>query len=199
MNPRDDSQIVNDDNATTNSQDLQDSPQDEEKMKPESVTMDMPEVKDIPGQEHVHAAPPGELADTTISSADEEGEGVLDELEDDDMIDDDETENDEDEDDLNDDDTADADANVSQEEKDILDDAGSAIPDDEQLRRSALDNVDDDGEPLNEGSSANAISGSDLDAPGTEDDDANEDIGEEDEENNTYSLGGENEQEGRGD
>lgn len=30
----------------------------------------------------------------------------------------------------------------------------------------------------------------DLDVPGSEDDDANEDIGEEDEENNYYSLGG---------
>ena len=31
-----------------------------------------------------------------------------------------------------------------------------------------------------------------LDVPGAEDDDANEDIGEEDEENNYYSLGGDN-------
>ncbi len=35
-----------------------------------------------------------------------------------------------------------------------------------------------------------AVSGDDLDVPGAEDDDANEDIGEEDEENNYYSLGG---------
>ncbi len=35
-----------------------------------------------------------------------------------------------------------------------------------------------------------AITGDDLDVPGSEDDDANEDIGEEDEENNYYSLGG---------
>jgi len=34
--------------------------------------------------------------------------------------------------------------------------------------------------------------GEDLDIPGTELDDANEEIGEEDEENNYYSLGGEN-------
>jgi hypothetical protein len=34
------------------------------------------------------------------------------------------------------------------------------------------------------------VSGDDLDVPGAEDDDANEDIGEEDEENNYYSLGG---------
>jgi hypothetical protein len=35
-----------------------------------------------------------------------------------------------------------------------------------------------------------AVTGDDLDVPGSEDDDANEDIGEEDEENNYYSLGG---------
>ena len=35
-----------------------------------------------------------------------------------------------------------------------------------------------------------AVTGDDLDVPGTEDDDANEEIGEEDEENNYYSLGG---------
>lgn len=34
------------------------------------------------------------------------------------------------------------------------------------------------------------VSGDDLDVPGAEDDDANEEIGEEDEENNYYSLGG---------
>jgi len=35
-----------------------------------------------------------------------------------------------------------------------------------------------------------AVTGDDLDVPGSEDDDKNEDIGEEDEENNYYSLGG---------
>ena len=35
-----------------------------------------------------------------------------------------------------------------------------------------------------------AVTGDDLDVPGAEDDDANEEIGEEDEENNYYSLGG---------
>ena len=35
-----------------------------------------------------------------------------------------------------------------------------------------------------------AVTGDDLDVPGSEDDDSNEEIGEEDEENNYYSLGG---------
>lgn len=60
------------------SQDLTDSPADIEKMKSETVIMDLPEVKDIPGQEHVHVMPLGELADTTISSDDEEGADILD-------------------------------------------------------------------------------------------------------------------------
>ncbi len=36
------------------------------------------------------------------------------------------------------------------------------------------------------------VSGADLDVPGAEDDDAQEEIGSEDEENNHYSLGGDN-------
>lgn len=41
-----------------------------------------------------------------------------------------------------------------------------------------------------------AVTGDDLDVPGSEDDDANEDIGEEDEENNYYSLGGDRHESG---
>ena len=60
--------------------------------------------------------------------------------------------------------------------------------DDNDLKRSQLDDIDDDGTPLNEKSSASDQSGRDLDVPGADDDDDNEDIGEEDEENNEYSL-----------
>ena len=41
-------------------------------------------------------------------------------------------------------------------------------------------------------SNANTVTGEDLDVPGADADDPNEDIGEEDEENNYYSLGGDN-------
>ena len=54
-----------------------------------------------------------------------------------------------------------------------------------QLNAAALDSTDDDGEKLNESSD---MSGRDLDVPGSEDDDADEKIGEEDEENNSYSI-----------
>lgn len=169
-----DDKIVNTDNDIINaSQDLPDSPADTEEMKSETVNMDLPDVKDIPGQEHVHEVPLGDLADTTISSDDEEGAdipGFNDEQDDDDL-------------------TSDTSVNVSKQEKDLLDEAGTAISDDQQLKRAELDNDDEDGEPLNEESLSNSYSGEDLDVPGAEADDANEEIGEEDKENNDYSLG----------
>ena len=171
-NPGDNDKIVNTDNRIINtSEDLPDSPSDTEEMKSETVNMSLPDVKDIPGQEHVHEVPLGDIADTTISSDDEEGTDIT-------------GFNDEQDDDL----TSDKSVNVSQLEKDLLDEAGTAIPDDQQLKQARLDNEDEDGEPLNEGSLSSSHSGEDLDVPGAEDDDANEEIGEEDEENNNYSL-----------
>ena len=52
--------------------DLTDSPSDQERLKPEITTIDLPDVSDIPGQENIHVPPLGELADVTISSDDEE-------------------------------------------------------------------------------------------------------------------------------
>lgn len=63
--------------AVSKNTDLPDSPHDAERLKPEETILDLPDVKDIPGQEFVHTAPLGMLADTTISSADEEGEGLF--------------------------------------------------------------------------------------------------------------------------
>ncbi|MEO5943801.1 MAG: hypothetical protein ABIP30_13660 [Ferruginibacter sp.] len=57
----------------------------------------------------------------------------------------------------------------------------------EQLQRSELDSTDQDGTPLNEKTSENDLVGDDLDVPGASLDDADEAIGEEDEENNGYS------------
>jgi len=78
---------------------------------------------------------------------------------------------------------------ISPVERDLLDDSmdNSLTEDNINLKRSALDNTDNEGELLNEGSMADDISGEDLDVPGSEDDDENEMIGEEDEENNSYS------------
>jgi hypothetical protein len=57
--------------------DLPDSARDRERLKPDEAILNLPDVKDIPGQEHVHPPSLGELADTTISSDDEEGAGLL--------------------------------------------------------------------------------------------------------------------------
>lgn len=80
---------------------------------------------------------------------------------------------------------------ITPEERAMLDEAFSDDPlsdDNARLKNSQLDNTDFDGDLLNEKSSADDVSGHDLDIPGEEDDDADERIGEEDEENNGYSV-----------
>ena len=146
--------------------DLPETENDKKQLQPDEATLDLPEVKDIPGQEHIRPFLPGEMADTTISSADEEASELLDT--DEDIL-------------------ADNITNVSNVERDLLQRSSESMStaDDEQLNLATLDNTDDDGTPLNE---IVNVSGSDLDVPGSEDDDANEKIGEEDEENNAYSL-----------
>ena len=151
-----------------------DSPHDQEELKGVQNAVDIPDAHEIPGQEDFTPAPLGILAGTTISSADEEGAEAFDDNLDDEIINS-------------------PDSNVSEEEKETLGRTFADMPgDDENLREAALDNRDDDGNELNEGSFKNNISPSDLDIPGEELDDADENIGEEDEENNDYSLGGDN-------
>jgi hypothetical protein len=53
-------------------EDLTDSQSDQERLRPEITTIDLPDVGDIPGQENIHVPPLGQLADVTISSDDEE-------------------------------------------------------------------------------------------------------------------------------
>lgn len=79
--------------------------------------------------------------------------------------------------------TEDVDAEVSDEEKELLEEASTTDPtysEELRMRGAKVDNGDDDGEPLNEGDS--------LDVPGAELDDDQEQIGAEDEENNEYST-----------
>jgi len=167
------------DPAKNKTSDIKDSPRDEEKLRNEETTIDMPEVKDIPGQEHVRAPYIGEMADTTISSSDEEGEGLLDELnqeEDDELI------------------HMGTEADVTRTDVEMLKSAETYYPskDEDQLVDASMDNVDFDGEPLNQkGFGITMRTGSDLDVPGAEQDDVMEEEGEEDEENNEYSLGSE--------
>ena len=81
----------------------------------------------------------------------------------------------------------DTEASITPQELDMLDNAGDGDEDDEHLHDADLDDTDEDGVLLNEKSSADDRSGGDLDVPGSELDDADEKIGEEDEENNSYS------------
>lgn len=81
------------------------------------------------------------------------------------------------------------DSDITPVERSLLDESieNSMTQDSLNLNRSKLDNSDEDGTPLNEKSSADDAIGEDLDVPGSEFDDEDEAIGEEDEENNNYS------------
>lgn len=156
--------------------DLTDPQRDQERLKPDEATIDLPEVKDIPGQEHVHVLPLGELADTTASSDDEEGAGLLDDLnsEDDTTI------------------RMGTDADITSTDRETLERGDDYMPTrDEDRLAQAMDNTDFEGEPLNEAGFGTERTGKDLDTSGIDEDDAMENIGEEDEENNQWSLGGE--------
>jgi hypothetical protein len=188
--------------------DLPDSDKDKSKLEPEEAILNLPEVKDIPGQENIHAPDMKEMADTTISSDDEEGVGIFgendgftnerlatgEETDEDDLVINNEAQLDKEE--YNeglgdDDDITDGfdndDSDVTEDEKKALEKTEDMdTQDNENLYAAELDDKDFDGDKLNENIDT---SGDDLDVPGGEEDDANEEIGEEDEENNAYSLG----------
>jgi hypothetical protein len=150
--------------------DLPDSPQDAEKLKNEETFIEIPDVSDIPGQENIHVPPLGEMADTTISSDDEEGVGVFDKDDSEDF-------------------TMGNEADVSKEERQTLaSDHYMPTRDEDRLFQASMDNTDFQGEALNEKGFGQSRSGKDLDVPGSGADNANENIGEEDEENNEYSI-----------
>lgn len=197
--------------------DIKDSNRDKKRLKQDETTMDLPDVKDIPGQENVIPPNIKEMADTTISSDDEEGLGVLNDEDDNNlssdrigpaqeidendlMINEDEDEAEEEMDEEDEAEKADDELNITDDsvspQSDVSEDEKVALqrtsmdvdtPDNENLYKSKFDDKDFDGEKLNEDS--DDVSGSDLDVPGAELDDDDEAIGEEDEENNEYSLG----------
>lgn len=79
----------------------------------------------------------------------------------------------------------DTDAAITADELNFLDEASGEREEDRITEKKAqLDNTDQDGDSLNEGSD---LTGEDLDVPGAEADDEDETLGEEDEENNIYS------------
>jgi len=158
--------------------DITDPERDQERLQPDEGVIDLPDVKDIPGQEFVHAPPLGMLADTTISSADEEGEGLFEDDE-------------EDETDI----VLGTEADITRDDKELLERGDEYMPtgDENKLMQASLDNTDFEGEPLNEGSFGEFKSGKDLDMQGNMDETRTESLGQGDEENKYYSLGsGEN-------
>src|SRR5689334_7163366 len=116
------------------------------------ITIDMPEVKDIPGQEHVRPPRMREMEDVTPSSAGEEGEGILDDLNKDEL------------------DIDDTNSNVTEMEKKLLKEADRPVSAETKDVRAIVPDKTDGEEKLNEGGQAFDM-GEDLDIPGGELDD----------------------------
>jgi hypothetical protein len=127
-------------------EDITDSAEDEEKLKPDHAVMDLPEIKDIPG-----ASRSGKNAllfqgDITISSADEEGDDLLEDSE------------------LPNENEGLDDGNVSPIEKKLLKDSfdpsyDSNLP----VDSISLDDKDNESESLEEAGQAKDLFGNDLD------------------------------------
>ncbi len=152
--------------------DLPDSKEDREKLAAEESYIELPDVKDIPGQEFVNAPPVGMLGDTTISSDDEEGKNVFEA----DEVSESRSGNE---------------ADVSRDERIALERTDRQFSEDNlNLQRASLDNRDFDGERLNEKGFGQETSGNDLDVPGNTDENETDLPAQDDEENKLYSLGG---------
>jgi hypothetical protein len=152
--------------------DLPESKEDRDKLQPEETFIDLPDVKDIPGQEFVNAPPLGALGDTTISSADEEGANIFDEDGDEDLR------------------STGTDSDVNRNERKVLEQVDyMPTADENNLQNARMDNVDFQNEPLNERSFGEERTGSDLDVPGSTDESSTDSLGQGDEENKYYSLG----------
>jgi hypothetical protein len=153
--------------------DLPDNEHDRARLQPEETTINLPDVKDIPGQEFVNAPPAGSMADTTISSEDEEGDDIFDR-------------------DDNEEGNPGTRFDVSTGERKALEDT-TYLPtaDENQLRRARMDNTDFQGEALNENSFGvgQVESDADLDIPDSTDETNTDALGQGDEENKYYSLG----------
>ena len=81
------------------------------------------------------------------------------------------------------------DAEISAEERALMDESmeNSISEDNDNLKKTVLDNTDEEGDLLNGESLTQELTGESLDVPGAELDNNDEDIGSEDEENNNYS------------
>jgi hypothetical protein len=128
--------------------DIQDSPEDQEKLKPEEVTLDLPELKDIPGASRTLKNASLLPGDTTVSSSDEEGVDLLDD----------------DDDDVSGENNFRDTGNVTATEKKLLRDSLDPSYDtDLPVHSLSLDRKDNEGAPLNESGMDRDLFGEDLD------------------------------------
>jgi hypothetical protein len=152
----------------------------EEKLKQDDGSyIVLPDVKDIPGQENiVDAGIPAEMSDETIASDDEEGvRGGKDIFEEDDDVKI----------------VMGTDADITADDLTLLGDRDQDMDmnEDELIRKEGLDDTDADGDPLNEAATDEDSTGDDLDIPDADNSEPDADaMGQGDEENNYYSLGG---------
>ena len=128
--------------------DIRDSKEDQEKLKPEETTFDLPELKDIPGAsrklKNVSLLP----GDTTISSADEEADDLLND----------------DDDEWTDENNMQDESNVTATEKRMLRDSLDPSYDtDLPVHSISLDRKDNEGVSLNESGMDRDLFGEDLD------------------------------------
>jgi hypothetical protein len=153
--------------------DLPDSARDRQELNTEETSINLPDVKDIPGQEFVHTPPMGSLGDTTPASDDEEGRNVFD-REGEDIRD-----------------SGDR-SDVSRSERIALRDVDyMPTHDEDRLNEANMDNVDFQNAPLNEkGFGQEERTGDDLDMPISGDETTRTALGQGDEENQYFSLGG---------
>jgi hypothetical protein len=121
--------------------DIQDSPEDQEKLKPEETTLDLPELKDIPGASRKLKNASLLPGDTTISSADEEADDLLDD----------------------DDDELSDENNIRDEKKLLRDSLDPSYDTDLPIHSLSLDRKDDEGVLLNESGMDRDLFGEDLD------------------------------------
>ena len=132
-------------------QDLPDSENDKLHLLPEETIIQLPDVEDIPGQEYIKPPFFKEYVDTTIASDGEEGVSVF-------------TQEDEE-------------SNVSESERNLLQESATHSPGDEEeedVRIISLDKTDNEGALLNEGNLITDRFGEDMDLPESEEVDEEE-------------------------
>ena len=163
---------------TPGSLDMNDSQSDMERLKQDTSFVVLPDVSDIPGQEHITSAGPmGEMSDVTASSDDEEGISKGKDL----LADDEDVEI-----------VMGTEADVTKDDLILLGEKDQDMDggDDELIDAEGLEDTDFEGDELNEAPSSAFSTGDDLDMPAADGSDPEADaMGQGDEENDYYSLG----------